>query len=253
MANASAKAGSGSWTRCAPPTGSARTRSTPKSTTSWRSPSAPHRRHGADDHHDDRRSTDCAPTVERDLDGYYTRAQRLLPDGSAAWYFNDLCDRGYDEVDAGVRVAAMAVARLQGRHRSASRRADQTWRDAARIGSRPHATRGPGPHRTAVVSRHPRRCTRPPSRPARPTPRRRRRSSGDGDRPITDIPEAPVRDPEANPRRGRVPGRHIKSSWEAAVLERELAADDAGRLVPQPVIRSATPSRCRTSSARRPS
>ncbi|CAN5834410.1 hypothetical protein BH20ACT6_BH20ACT6_22740 [soil metagenome] len=49
-----------------------------------------------------------APTAERDLDAYYARAQRLLPDGSAAWYWNDLYDRGMDEVDAGVRVAALA-------------------------------------------------------------------------------------------------------------------------------------------------
>ncbi|MGH8995578.1 MAG: DEAD/DEAH box helicase, partial [Acidimicrobiales bacterium] len=50
-----------------------------------------------------------ARTVERDLDGYYARAQRLLPDGSAAWYYKDLCDRRVDEVEAGVRVAAMAA------------------------------------------------------------------------------------------------------------------------------------------------
>ncbi|WP_153505899.1 DEAD/DEAH box helicase [Cumulibacter manganitolerans] len=47
-------------------------------------------------------------TSERDLDGYYNKAVRLLPDGSAAWYYNDLCDRGYDDIDAAVRVAAMA-------------------------------------------------------------------------------------------------------------------------------------------------
>ncbi|MFI7125869.1 DEAD/DEAH box helicase [Nonomuraea sp. NPDC050153] len=49
-----------------------------------------------------------AATSERDLDAYYNRAVRLLPDGSAAWYYNDLCDRGYDEIDAAARVAAMA-------------------------------------------------------------------------------------------------------------------------------------------------
>src|SRR5699024_5527588 len=43
-------------------------------------------------------------TSERVLDGYYNKAVRLLPDGAAAWYYNDLCDRDYDEVDAGVRV-----------------------------------------------------------------------------------------------------------------------------------------------------
>lgn len=47
-------------------------------------------------------------TSERDLDGYYNRAQRTLPDGSAAWYFKDLCDRDMDDVSAMVRVAAIA-------------------------------------------------------------------------------------------------------------------------------------------------
>ena len=47
-------------------------------------------------------------TNERDLDGYFRRAQRVLPDGSANWYYNDLCDAGEDEVDAAARLTAMA-------------------------------------------------------------------------------------------------------------------------------------------------
>lgn len=47
-------------------------------------------------------------TNERDLESYFRRAQRLLPDGSANWYFNDLCDAGVDELDASARLVALA-------------------------------------------------------------------------------------------------------------------------------------------------
>ncbi|ORM25200.1 DEAD/DEAH box helicase family protein [Williamsia sp. 1135] len=50
-----------------------------------------------------------ARTNERDLDAYFRRAQRMLPDGSANWYFNALCDTGEDEVDAAARLTAMAT------------------------------------------------------------------------------------------------------------------------------------------------
>lgn len=45
---------------------------------------------------------------ERDLEGYFQKAKRLLPDGSANWYFKELCDGGDEEVDASARLAAMA-------------------------------------------------------------------------------------------------------------------------------------------------
>lgn len=45
---------------------------------------------------------------ERDLEGYFQKAKRLLPDGSANWYFKELCNAGEEEVDASARLAAMA-------------------------------------------------------------------------------------------------------------------------------------------------
>lgn len=50
----------------------------------------------------------ATPTNERDLEGYFLKAKRLLPDGSANWYYNDLCDRGEDDVDASARLVAIA-------------------------------------------------------------------------------------------------------------------------------------------------
>lgn len=73
-----------------------------------------------------------APTAERDLDGYYTRAMRLLPDGAAAWYYNDLCDRGVDEIDAGARVAALAALGFVDVIEKQAAAQIATWRDAHR-------------------------------------------------------------------------------------------------------------------------
>jgi len=84
-----------------------------------------------------------APTAERDLDGYYTRAKRLLLDGSAAWYYNDLCDRGVDEVDAGVRVAALAALGFADVVEKQAVQQIRTWRDAnaAAVARMPRAVR----------------------------------------------------------------------------------------------------------------
>lgn len=86
-----------------------------------------------------------AQTSERDLDGYYARATRTLPDGAAAWYYKDLCDsQGLDDVAAMVRVAAMAsiglksdietqaatlIASWKNQHAGAVARKDKSVRD----------------------------------------------------------------------------------------------------------------------------
>lgn len=74
-------------------------------------------------------STVDAETVERDLDGYYARAKRTLPDGSAAWYFNDLCERGTDDTTAMVRVAAMAGLGLKDKVDAQAEVFIRTWRE----------------------------------------------------------------------------------------------------------------------------
>ena len=91
-------------------------------------------------------TTTDSPTMERDLDGYFTRAQRLLPDGSASWYFNDLCDRGYDEVDAGVRLAAMAGLGFKDVVERQAAEQIMTWRDAhaSAVSRMPRAARDLG-------------------------------------------------------------------------------------------------------------
>ncbi|MCB0909333.1 MAG: DEAD/DEAH box helicase family protein [Nocardioidaceae bacterium] len=82
-------------------------------------------------------------TVEGDLDSYFVRAQRLLPDGSAAWYFNDLCDRGEDEIDAGVRLAAMAGLGFKDVVEQAAADQIETWRQAhsAAVARKPRTVR----------------------------------------------------------------------------------------------------------------
>lgn len=68
-------------------------------------------------------------TSERDLDGYFARAKRTLPDGSAAWYYNDLCDRGMDDVTAMVRVAAIASLGFKEAVEKQAEEQIKTWRD----------------------------------------------------------------------------------------------------------------------------
>jgi type III restriction enzyme len=55
-------------------------------------------------------SEEEAATVERDLERYFSRAKRILPDATAAWYYTDLVgNQNFDDADAMVRVAAMAA------------------------------------------------------------------------------------------------------------------------------------------------
>jgi type III restriction enzyme len=69
-------------------------------------------------------------TSERDLDGYYARAKRTLPDGSAAWYYNDLCDNQHlDDIAAMVRVAAMASLGLKDKIEKQAEAQIAAWRD----------------------------------------------------------------------------------------------------------------------------
>lgn len=66
-------------------------------------------------------------------------------DGAAAWCYKDLCDRGMDEVEVGLRLAAMASLRFKGRGRASGRRADQDLARRPRLGGGPAS---PGPFGT---------------------------------------------------------------------------------------------------------
>ncbi|MEV0710409.1 DEAD/DEAH box helicase [Nocardia aurea] len=163
------------------------------------------------------------PTSERDLDGYYARAVRLLPDGSAAWYYNDLCDRDYDEVDAGVRVTAMAqlgfknlveeqaaelIRSWRGQHRSAVSRMPRTVRDL--IEPLWYLSNTPM-HPTTVEAR----MVYPASTEV---------IKGNTTEAIEAYPKHMYAIPDGKPNAGRFPVDTSRSSWEKAVLDAELDA-----------------------------
>ena len=83
------------------------------------------------------------PTNERDLEGYFLKAKRLLPDGSANWYYNDLCDRGEDDIDASARLAAMADLGFKTviEQQSAALIADWRQQHAAKVSAKPRHAR----------------------------------------------------------------------------------------------------------------
>lgn len=162
-----------------------------------------------------------APTAERDLDAYYVRAQRLLPDGSAAWYWNYLCDRGMDEVDAGIRVAALASLGFKDVIEKVAIEQIDAWRQA-------HA---------GAVARMPRSVRDlieplwytgtatmlPTTVVARATyPAATEKASGYDSKPVDTYPDHLYVIPEGKPKAGRFPVDTSKSSWEQMVLTIEL-------------------------------
>ena len=162
-----------------------------------------------------------APTAERDLDGYYGRAQRLLPDGSAAWYYNDLCDRGLDEIEAGVRIASMAELGFKDVIERQAAEQIRVWREA---------------HRSAV-SRMPRPIREqieplwylgnssmvPTTVEARFTyPAATQKIVGDHTVAITTYDRHLFVIPAGRPNANRFPVDTSQSTWEAEVLAREV-------------------------------
>ncbi len=164
-----------------------------------------------------------APTSERDLDGYYARAVRLLPDGSASWYYNDLCDRGYDEVDAGVRVTAMAQLGFKGIIEEQAEALIDVWRDQ---------------HQSAVsrMQRSTRDLIEPlwylGTTPMHPTTVEARdsysasteRIKGTKTESIATYPSHLYAIPDGRAHAGRFPVDTSRSSWEEAVLAAELGS-----------------------------
>ena len=167
--------------------------------------------------------TDAA-TVERDLDSYFVRAQRVMPDGSAAWYFNDLCDRGMDEVEAGVRLAAMASLGFKDIVERQAAEQIKNWRDAhaSAVARKPRAIRdlieplwylGSSPmHPTTVEARQ-------------TYPAATEQVVGDQTRTVPTYPKHLYVIPANRPSAGLFPVDTSRSSWESDVLERELSAD----------------------------
>ena len=165
-----------------------------------------------------------AVTVERDLDSYFVRAQRVLPDGSASWYFNDLCDRGMDEIEAGVRLAAMAALGFKATIEREAAEQIQSWRDAyaSDVARLPRNVRslieplwylGSSPmHPTTVEARE-------------TYPAATQKVSGDETRTVPTYDKHLYVIPDGRSNAGQFPVDTSRSTWEREVLNREIDAD----------------------------
>jgi type III restriction enzyme len=167
---------------------------------------------------------DNVATSERDLDSYYNRAVRLLPDGSAAWYYNDLCDRDYDEVDAAIRVAAIAGLGFKDLVEKRAAELIASWREQhqSAVSRRPRSVRdlieplwylGAAPmHPTTVEARD-----------VYPAPTEK--IKGKETEPIPTYSGHLYVIPQGKRNAGQFPVDTSRSSWEKAVLEAELDAE----------------------------
>ncbi len=169
-------------------------------------------------------ATADAATAERDLDAYFTRAQRQLPDGSGTWYWKDLCDRGEDEVEAGVRVAALAGLGFGAVIEAAAVQQIDTWRDAhaGAVARMPRSARDVIEQlwHTGSAAMLP---TTVIGRATYPAPTEK--VSGGEVRPVDTYPHHLFAIPEGKPNAGRFPVDTSRSSWEQMVLTIELEAD----------------------------
>ncbi|WP_280491059.1 DEAD/DEAH box helicase [Nocardia asiatica] len=164
-----------------------------------------------------------AATSERDLDGYYNRAVRQLPDGSAAWYYNDLCERDYDEVDASVRVTAMAQLGFKTLVEEQAAELIGSWRDQHRSA----VSRMPRPVRDLIeplwyLGTSPMHPTTVEARDVYPASTEK--IKGGTTETVETYPAHLYVIPEGRPNAGRFPVDISRSSWEEAVLDAELDA-----------------------------
>lgn len=165
-----------------------------------------------------------AATNERDLEGYFQKAKRLLPDGSANWYYNDLCDGGTDEVDAAARLAAMAELGFKAIVETQADVLIGTWREQhrAKVSVRPRHVRDqiePLWHQGAT----PMLPTTVEVRDVYPAPTER--VVGATVEPIATYPLHLYVIPEGRPHSGEFPVDTSRSSWEAEVLTIELGSE----------------------------
>jgi type III restriction enzyme len=167
--------------------------------------------------------TSNVATSERDLDGYYNKAVRLLPDGAAAWYYNDLCDRDYDEMDAAARVAAMAGLGFKELVEKAATQLIASWRDQHRS----VVSRMPRPVRDLIeplwhLGASPMHPTTVEAREVYPASTEK--IKGETTQPISTYPHHLYVIPSRKKSAERFPVDTSRSSWERDVLEAELVA-----------------------------
>ena len=161
---------------------------------------------------------------ERDLEGYFQTAKRLLPDGSANWYFKELCDAGIEEVDASARLAAMADLGFKAVIEEQAAALIGKWRDQhrAKVSARPRHVRdqieplwhlGGSPMLPTTVEVrdvYPAATEKIRNKTTEPIPTR-----------TSHLYVIPV----GKPHEGEFPVDTSRSSWEAEVLDIELAAE----------------------------
>lgn len=164
-------------------------------------------------------------TVERDLDVYYAKAQRLLPDGAATWYVNDLQDRGHEELEATVRVAAMAALGFRDLIEEQAVALIKKWKQdfAAAVAAKPK-------HVRSVIEPlwHVGNTPMLPVTVAAPADYRAATQKViNGSAHVIDVYEKHLYEiPAGRPNAGKFPVDTSRSSWEKAVLDRELADPD---------------------------
>jgi type III restriction enzyme len=164
------------------------------------------------------------PTNERDLDGYFRRAKRLLPDGSANWYFNQLCDAGEDEVDACARLTALSELGFKEVIEKQASELIGTWREQHRS----ELSRQPRHIRDQVeplwhVGTTPMLPTTVEVRDVYAAATEKVRSQTT--EPIDTYASHLYVIPDGKANAGEFPVDTSRSSWEAAVLESELKSN----------------------------
>lgn len=164
------------------------------------------------------------PTNERDLDGYFQRAKRLLPDGAANWYYNDLCDRGEDDIDASARLVAMADLGFKAIIEEQAAALIHSWRQqhAAKVSAKPRHVRDqiePLWH----LGQTPMIPTTVEVRDVYPTATEKVR--GNSIEPLSTYRKHLYVIPAGRPHAGSFPVDTSRSSWEAEVLRSELLSE----------------------------
>ncbi|MFW0797647.1 DEAD/DEAH box helicase family protein [Gordonia sp. CPCC 205515] len=163
-------------------------------------------------------------TNERDIEGYFQKAKRLLPDASATWYFADLCDRGEEDVDAYARLAAMAELGFKDIVEQQAASLIDNWRQqhAAKVSAKPRHVReqieplwhlGKTPMLPATVE----------VRDVYPAATEKLKNKTTA--AIDTYPGHLYVVPEGKANAGRFPVDTSRSSWEAEVLAAELDSD----------------------------
>lgn len=164
------------------------------------------------------------PTNERDLEGYFLKAKRLLPDGSANWYYNDLCDRGEDDIDASARLVAMADLGFTTVIEEQAATLIDDWRQqhAAKVSAKPRHIRDqiePLWH----LGKTPMLPTTVEARDAYPAATEKVR--GTTIEQIGTYPSHLYIIPAGKPDAGKFPVDTSRSSWEQEVLDSELDSE----------------------------